>query len=468
MADVNNGHNPTSETDREGDAAQLTGIDAVAAKVSARRRAQASSAPAAPAESEWGWTPDDAPHASTSGPAGADEITVNARPVAAEPARSADSEPRGLRGGAAIAKLILAYAKEPWVPLRLGGDELMSIRPGGIVTETGATGSGKTSLAASLVIEHAREAGPGIAMSLELPGDEFGARIIGVRCDASWPEVLRGEVDPQHMVAAIPDRLVVIERRDASLANLRRWINRMRADYPGEPILVAIDYVQLMPSQEREIRRRVADAMEQIDALARDTRVVVIAVSQASRVNSRALGSNEKLGAETTDAGAEAAELERWATATLAIGGHQSIPEGADSWLVPINIGKARMAGGDMVVMGRYCGRSGKWRLDGAGRPAAEVRAEAAHERAETKVNAARLTMVSHAEQSKEPLKRADLIRVAAMGKGIGAAALAAAIAAGELVEVQFKKKHAPAWQLWTPARAKAAGLAVVGAEVVT
>lgn len=357
---------------------------------------------------------------------------------------------------------IVRLSSEPSIALALGGDTIIEVRPGGIVLEIGASGGGKTSLAASLLVEHADHVGPAITMSLELPGEEFTGRVIGIRCDVSWLDVLTGKVPEEHMRAALPERLVVIPRRDASADALRDAIEDMRREYPGEPILAAVDYVQLMEeSTEREIRRRVADAMKALDTVAREQRVVMIAVSQGSRAASRALSSGLVLGAETADAGAEAAELERWSTATLAIGPHKP-SEGRDHSFVDLSIGKSRMGIGDRVIPMRYCGRSGRWRIAGESRSAAEVRAEQTAAVNERKRTGLENELIGAATRSTEPLSCEALLGLVKGGARAKRAALAAALARGDIVHVMRRAQRSRAWLVWTPGQAAAAGIPAV------
>jgi hypothetical protein len=224
--------------------------------------------------------------------------------------------------GADIIAGIWERRNEPLVPLEIGGGSLCAVYLGGITLLNGGTGAGKTSLALDVAIRHAIHRGPAIVASLELPERIIGARVVGIRCDESWPGVLTGGVQLEHMLQQWPDRLRIIERRDATIANLHESRAAVRAEFPDEPPLLVVDYVQLMPNDEREIRRRVARAMEQIDELATEHNAVVLGLSQTSRAVARQLATGEKLGRETADAGAEAAELERWSVYTIGIGGH--------------------------------------------------------------------------------------------------------------------------------------------------
>jgi hypothetical protein len=200
---------------------------------------------------------------------------------------------------------------EPLVPIEIGGGALVATYLGSIVLLIGGTGAGKTSLALEVAIRHAVERGPAIVASLELVKRILGARVIGIRCGESWPGVLTGRVPREHMAQQWPGRLRIIERRDATIENLHASVAAMRAEFDGEPLLLVVDYVQLMDNDEREIRRRVARAMEELDEIANEHRAVVLALSQGSRVASRQLASGERMGRETADAGAEAAELEQ-------------------------------------------------------------------------------------------------------------------------------------------------------------
>lgn len=375
-----------------------------------------------------------------------------------EPSASQPDEPKPAprwRRCRDVVDEILSRASEPLVRLALADDEIVSVRLGGIVLLIGGTGRGKTSLAATLLIEHAQSAGPAIAFSLELPDDEWTARPIGARCDTSWLGVLRGEVPRDRMLQVLPERLAIVGR-DESLAMLGIAIDDLAAEYPGEPILVAVDYAQLIGADsEDEIRPRIGKVMRQLDRLARDRRVALIVLSQGSRASARALSNGELIGAATTDAGAESADLERWASVTLAIGQHGT-PAEDGSCAADISIGKSRMGNGDRVLPARYYRRSGLWRLTGEARPATEVLAERQMNRDSAKQAAAELAMAAFAERSPKPVSIRDL-RTAAHVRGVMAdAAIAALKARGELVDVHVRRRGMKRgeWPLWTAAKA--------------
>lgn len=357
---------------------------------------------------------------------------------------------------------ILARADEPWVALRLGGNELITARNGATIILVGPTGRGKTSLALSLLVEHARDCGPAIAMSLELPADELTARAIGSRREASWRDVLTGGVPRAEMLGALPERLARIDRRDATLAALAAAVGELRALYPNEPILVAVDYVQLIGADATDdIRPRVGRVMRDIDALAREKRVVVLALSQGSRASSRALSSGERIGADTTDAGAESADLERWATVTLAIGSLGVASEDG-TCAVELSIGKSRMGGGDRVLPARMCGRTGRWRLDGDARPADEVRAEKRQAGTDKATSTLALALPARLAKAPAPMSRRE-IRSALGAKDVHVrAAVESCLDDPETGVVEVGPRRGGAWLLWTRPRAEEARRPIV------
>jgi hypothetical protein len=405
-------------------------------------------------------------------------VTANGAPSAAREAKvrvrsgtnarsSADTNaPRGrdvAKRGADIIAEIWQRRNEPLVPLEVGPDPVASVYLGGIATLTGGTGAGKTSLGMHIAIRHAVNRGPAIVASLELPQRIIGARVVGIRCDESWAGVLGGHVPLEHMRGQWPERLRIIERRDATMENLHASIAAARRDYPDEPMLIVVDYVQIMDNEERDIRRRVARAMEEFDELANEHHAVVLALSQGSRASSRQLASGEKIGRETADAGAEAAEIERWSVCTIAIGGHA--PTEGDWSAVDLSVGKGRIGGGDVVYPARYCGRTGAWRLAGDGRPSAEVKAERGTKQAGKRVEALLHAIPSKLDAAPEPLSRAT-IRAELGGRDEDVRAACTALLdkapSGPLDVVEVGKRVKGSYRLWSRQRAEATNIAIV------
>ena len=361
-----------------------------------------------------------------------------------------------------LVDVIAARSAEPWASFKLGEDEIVEIRAGGIMIVMGPTGGGKTSLLCTFLIEHARRIGPVVAMSRELPADELGARAIGMQCEASWVDVLKGNVSVDEMRRRADLPLVFIaDRKNATLVVLEAMIKAAQDKAPGKLVLVVVDYLQIVESKEGDPRSKVADVVAQIDELLRAYRCVGILVSQMSRNASRESRNGGKVGADTTDGGAESAAIERAATVTLCIG--QSGPQREDgTCATDLNLGKHRMGGGDKVIPASYNGRTGRWRITGPARPASEVRAERTAAESSKAQAAAETRMTAAAERATAPLTRDALCTAARCKATIARAGLAAMLERGDLVEVRQKQPRSKFWKLWKPAKATEAGIPLV------
>lgn len=377
----------------------------------------------------------------------------------AEEARArAPEKPRVWARAAELLAAIESRAGDPWVAMQLGGEQIARVRAGGTVVLIGGSGSGKSSLASCLLIEHAKHVGPAIAVSIELPAEELGARIVGIRCAASWEDALCARVPRAEMERALDlPRLYVLDRRRATLANLELLIDVVRAEYPGEPILVAIDYAQLLDSKEREARLRVADAFSRIDDCAREKRFVALALSQMSRVSAKRARDGEAIGAESADLGAETAAIERFATLTLSIGMKADRDDGTSA--VELSVGKARMGKGDRVIPMTYDGLSGLWRVAGEAKTAQSVREERDTVREEKARSTAELAMLAACARAAQPVTRQHLLESIVGRKQTKVTALAALLARRDVIEVNQRQLRSKYFLLWTPDRASQAGV---------
>jgi hypothetical protein len=379
-----------------------------------------------------------------------------------KPARPVPASQPLYRRAPQLVDAILERANDPWIELTPGaGDVFASVRVGATVVVIGGSGSGKSSLTSCMLVEHAKNVGPAIALSIELPADELAARIVGIKCDASWEDALRGRVPRADMerVLDLP-RLWVLDRRRATIRNLELAVKDARAEYPGQPILVAIDYTQLLDSKEREARLRVAEAFAQIDDSAREHKFVALALSQMSRASAKVARKGEALGAETADLGAETAAIERFATLTMTIGMAVEREDGSSA--VELSIGKARMGKGDRVIPMTYYGRSGLWRVAGDPKTATEVREQRDVEKAQRDQTAVENQIMGALASSKAPMTRNEIAEIVTGRKDAKLKAVASLLARGVIVEVAQRAPRSRSWKIWTPDRAADAGFQLV------
>jgi KaiC/GvpD/RAD55 family RecA-like ATPase len=372
--------------------------------------------------------------------------------------------PRFLRCPDLVAT-ILDRSKEPTVKLTIGGVPLVESRLGSIIVVTGAPGSGKTTLVVTAGAEHVKAGGVVVFLSIELDADELTARIVGIQCEASWFDVLRGKVSREDMERVLDmPRFAIIEGDDATLANLENVIEALQAEFPGLPILVIADYIQIVPAEDREIRARVAGVVQALRRLAKRTRAVMLAISQPSRAAGNALRSGELMGADTMSTGAESAEIERAAYLTLSLGGHGPEREDGTSH-VDLSIGKSRMGQGDRVVPMTYCGRTGVWTIAGEARPATEVRAERDQKRSDQKSTNAAHVILGVLGGKAEPVHTGTLYSEVRGERGVFYGALRLLRDDGRVVRVRGKKKGGQ-WPLMTADNATKHGIDVVPESV--
>lgn len=356
-------------------------------------------------------------------------------------------------------------SKDPWVPLMLGRETIAEVPIGEMPVVLGPTGSGKTSLVIGMLIAHARESGLSIFVSREMPARLVAARAIGMQCDASWRDVLRGAVSDSEMRRALPDRFVVLDGDAATVCDLDRAVSLLRQEHGEDlPILAAVDYVQIMPSSARDPRMRVSEVIESLSRWSQRSRVTVIVISQTSRAAARALRSGEATGADTIDSGAESSSIERAAHVLFAVG--SAGPEHDDGTkAVDLSISKHRMGEGDRVVPMTFNGRIGRWRIAGEARPAAEVRAERATEkdvkRSLNLRNAARGAITGAAQ----PLTMNELCKEVAGRRADISQAVKELLTDPESDVVQVYPANRGSYPVWSRARAVAQGKRVRDAD---
>lgn len=391
-----------------------------------------------------------------------DEVIGMCRRVLDEQERSLVGERRRGKTWLESVEEIYRRAADPWVSIRLGQIELLNLRIGSYITLIGPEGGGKSSLALQLLAQHERDVGPAIYVTPELDHDEGVARVVGQDRGATWREVLTGRVG-RDQVRDRP-RWRTLEREDATIARLTDEVLALQLLFPGQPIAVAWDYLQASPGDSDGERLRIARISSGLRQTAKRLGLVIMGISQSSRDGSKKLDSGELIGTDASRTGAESSQIERDSYAIIAIGDRRPREDGKESR--SISIGKYRMGAGDQVHEAVYDGRTGYWSLEGEVRAAADVRAERKGKNDDAKVNAAELAIITAAQRGEQPFTRDQLEKVAATMAKLARLAIANLMARGELVEVARRAPRSKVYLLWTPARASAHGIPIVGEEV--
>lgn len=369
-----------------------------------------------------------------------------------------------------LAAEIVDESKRPWVPLRIGpgaGDEIESLPVGAVGFILGAPGSGKSSLAVEMAIHHAQEVGPVLFISREMKRTHTAARFASNRAGLVWGDVLRGRSNVEAMVdalASLPD-VAIIDRKAANLAHADLWILGWRSRGDTRPILVIADYVQILDGHDdaREERARVGQIVEELREWSDERSVVTVALSQMSRSAAKALLSGETVGAGAAAGGAESAQIERAAFVVMAIGEVSRRDDGYTD--ATLSIAKSRLGEGDRVVPVQFHGASGRYRVTGPATTGPERMATRDAAKGAAKINAAGLAVVGVLSQSNEPMSRRAVRDATQLARAAVYAAITAQIEAGAVVEVDGSKSGGRA-PIWTPDRARAAGVVITSPEV--
>lgn len=350
------------------------------------------------------------------------------------------------------------FAKRPWVPFGLGGEVIDALPVGESMFLMGPTGSGKSTLAFAIAANHARNVGPSLVVSKELSEVVAAARIGAMESQLYWADVLRGPATEAAITKLLEmPRLTFIDTKRASFTGVQRALSELKIDFPDQPIMLVVDYVQLLRVDGKDMRARVADAIEMLREIVQVNLVVGLMLSQMSRDKASGARKGERLGADSIDGGAESSAIEHAAAITAQIG--KQTPLAADgSRDVQLSIGKGRYGGADRVIELRQWGATGFTRIL-RDQPASEVRETEQRLRDEATLSRYRAEIMEVADRAREPMTREELRKEAAVrGKEAGQA-IRSLIASGRLVEVATKRAGSSHWLIWTPERAAAAGL---------
>jgi replicative DNA helicase len=363
-----------------------------------------------------------------------------------------------------LADLIRHQARLPMIPLELGENVIETIPVGEGVYFMGNTGGGKTTVALNMIMNHARRRGPAIIASFELRSGIIGSRAAGIAAHVSWRDVLTYGDITEHAIKQLAkiDRLHFIDSKKTSIAYLRRAIAQVKKRYPGQPIMVMVDYVQIVRPEFApigEARANVTEAVHDLRNLFADEEVLGLCLSQMSRANAKSAREGGKQGLDTLDGGAETGAIEQSAALTLTIGKRGPLLEDG-SREIEIHVGKARYGGDDRVVLIKSYGATGYASII-SDHPAADVREQAKTAAESNKVTAMKRLILEAADAAPAPVSKTALEKDVIGNANLKRVTIAALVASGELVWVRHKaNKHSKAdLSLWTPAKAKQAGL---------
>lgn len=323
------------------------------------------------------------------------------------------SASRSYDSGDALDRLLEEQARLPWVDLALGADVVGCLPLGESAYLMGPSGSGKSTLAFAFAANHAKQHGPALIVSREMSAANCASRVGGMLAGRSWSDVLRGGEAMDEARAKLRElpRLVFVDDDRALLGNITRCIRELRRDFEGQPIMLVVDYVQIMESTNRnagaDARLRVSDVVDEMRRMIQREKLLGLILSQMSRASSRAARNGDLLGADSTDGGAESAAIERAAALTLTIGKTGDL-QADGSRDIELSIGKGRYGGGDRVLQLKQWPASGLTRCFSE-TTGAKAREERTSRNEESKRLAAENAVLGAASKLRGAVSKADL-----------------------------------------------------------
>ena len=223
--------------------------------------------------------------------------------------------------------------EETPVPLPFGSlaDKLNGGLWPGVHFLVGGTGSGKTQLALQCCL-HAASAGvPALYVGLELDHEEVVTRVVGLLSGERWSRLLYAKAPmavigkafdrASDVLAQVPLRLESCDAMRWTSEDLLGRVADMRAVHPTGPLLVVVDYLQVLqspPGERQDLRERIGRASYAARNAARKHDAAVLVLSSTARENYKRI-SEAKSPGELVGTGKESGEVEYSADSVMVL-----------------------------------------------------------------------------------------------------------------------------------------------------
>lgn len=165
--------------------------------------------------------------------------------------------------------------------------------PPGTHVLVGNTGSGKSQFALSILLAALKEDVPSLFIALELGTDDVFARLVALDAGTSWSDLAMGrrmltsrETASAANLAAKPLFIREESPGQYSAEHLSDAVVRMRSAYPDGPLLVVVDFLQLVGGTEgAEAKQRMGEVAYKARELSREHHIAVMLLSSTARTN---------------------------------------------------------------------------------------------------------------------------------------------------------------------------------------
>lgn len=229
------------------------------------------------------------------------------------------------------------------LPWRVANEALGGGLWPGLHVLVGNTGSGKSQWALQVALNAVLAANtedtsngcnvPVFYLGLELGQTDLIARLLGLMARQRWSDLYLGRSEESLHSALIagvslptlPFYLEVASPMGWDYATLYDRVKAMRHLYPEGPLLIVLDYLQLVAGEGRDLRERIGRASYQARAAARDFDAAVLLLSSTARENYASLSGDDDHGlgdgstARFVGLGKEAGEIEYAADSVLVL-----------------------------------------------------------------------------------------------------------------------------------------------------
>lgn len=176
----------------------------------------------------------------------------------------------------------LSFSLGSWIP---SFTPLRRLVPGDLVTFLAGTGVGKTSILTNIAL-HARPRQT-LFFELELPDASMYERFIGIECTLSGKQVEDTYRSGEEVgAAALTNRLGHIHistESGLSMSELESTIVRSELKTGRKPVIVLLDYIQLMKGSGKTRYEQRSSVAEDLKIIAKATQTIIIISSQIGR-----------------------------------------------------------------------------------------------------------------------------------------------------------------------------------------
>jgi len=167
-----------------------------------------------------------------------------------------------------------------WLP---GLRDVRSLVPGELVTILAGTGCGKTMLLQNLALSTQL---PTLLFEVELPGSLSFERFAGMATKSSGAHVestykCNGSVNWK--ASGKLDHIFCVHKSTVDTAQIKRIIETAELKTSRRPVLILVDYVQLVRGSGESRYERVSGVAEQLKVIAKDTGTIIVMASQIGR-----------------------------------------------------------------------------------------------------------------------------------------------------------------------------------------